>query len=60
VLRRRLRTATTAIASAANSITLHSVAIRPQDGRMWVAHGQPASAHRGGYIRYDIRELLQP
>ncbi|MBN2452606.1 MAG: hypothetical protein JXR77_19640 [Lentisphaeria bacterium] len=60
VLNRRLRTPTAAIASAANIITLHSVAIRPQEGRIWVAHGLPANAHRGGYIRYSLEELLRP
>lgn len=47
-----------AIRSVGNSITLHSVAIRPQEGRMWVAHGRPSSAHEGAYVGYDLRALL--
>lgn len=47
-----------AIRAAGRPITLHSVAIRPQEGRLWVAHGRPASAHEGRYVQYDLRALL--
>jgi len=46
------------IRSAGSSITLHSVAIRPEEGALWVAHGRPSSAHEGAYVRYDLRSLL--
>ncbi|MDP6118537.1 MAG: C45 family autoproteolytic acyltransferase/hydrolase [Planctomycetota bacterium] len=47
------------IRSAGNSITLHSVAIRPQEHKLWVAHGRPSSAHKGKYVEYDLQSLLR-
>jgi len=47
------------IRSAGSSITLHSVAIRPQEHRLWVAHGTIPSAHQGKYTQYDLRALLR-
>jgi hypothetical protein len=46
------------IRSAGSFITLHSVAIRPQEQALWVAHGRKPSAHEGEYVKYDLRELL--
>lgn len=46
------------IRAAGSTITLHSVAIRPAEGALWVAHGRPSSAHEGTYVRYDLRALL--
>lgn len=48
-----------AIKSAGNRITLHSVAIRPAEGAIWIAHGRKPEAHLGEYVRYDLRELLR-
>ena len=48
-----------AVFSVGNHITLHSVAIRPHQHAIWVAHGRSPSAHYGGYVKYDLRELLK-
>jgi len=48
-----------AIRWAGSSITLHSVAVRPGENRMWVAHGRSANAHEGEYVAHDIRALLK-
>ena len=48
-----------AVFSVGNHITLHSVAIRPHQHAIWVAHGRSPSAHYGGYAKYDLRELLK-
>ena len=47
------------IKSAGNGITLHSVAIRPAEHALWVAHGRKPGAHLGEYVRYDLRSLLE-
>jgi len=47
------------IRSAGSSITLHSVTIRPQEHRIWVAHGRKSKAHRGKYVEYDVQSLLK-
>jgi hypothetical protein len=57
ILRRPGRAATDAIKWAGVGITLHSVAIRPGENRMWVAHGRRSSAHLGEYVEYDIGTL---
>jgi hypothetical protein len=57
-LRRAGREPMAAVRWAGNSMTLHSVAIRPDENRMWVAHGRSASAHEAAYVAYDIRALL--
>jgi hypothetical protein len=57
-LRRRRRDAYDTIRSAGSFITLHSVAIWPQQGQLWVAHGRRSSAHQGPYVRYDLPSLL--
>jgi len=59
ILRKANRKPTDAIHWAGNSITLHSVAIRPAENAIWVAHGLPEFAHRGGYVKYDLEELLK-
>jgi len=59
ILRKPNRKPTEAIHWAGNSITLHSVAIRPRGKAIWVAHGRPAYAHQGGYVKYDLSELLK-
>jgi len=59
ILRRAKREPTAAIKSAGNYITLHSVAIRPEEHKMWVAHGRAYCAHLGEYVEYDIRALLR-
>jgi hypothetical protein len=58
MLGRARRGPTDTIRSVGNRITLHSVAIRPLTGRLWVAHGMKSSAHRGKYVEYDVRSLL--
>jgi len=58
LLRRRFRRPTSPIHSAGNSITLHSVAIRPTEYKLWVAHGPPSHAHKSKYVFYDLRKLL--
>ena len=58
LLRRRFHRPTSPIYSAGNSITLHSVAIRPTEHMMWVAHGPPSHAHKSKYVAYDLRKLL--
>jgi hypothetical protein len=58
-LQRPDREAIDAIRSVGTSITLHSVAVRPDENAMWVAHGLPSSAHRGEYVRYDLGSLLE-
>ncbi len=57
-LQRPGRRAYAAIRAAGSSITLHSVAIRPLTGQLWVAHGRRPSAHEGTYVQYDVRSLL--
>jgi hypothetical protein len=59
VLKRPGRAAFDAIKAAGNSITLHSVAIRPREMRIWVAHGRRSSAHLGKYLEYDLARLLR-
>ena len=59
MLRQPGRRATDVIHSAGNYITLHSVAIRPQEHRIWVAHGRRSSAHLGGYVEHNIQSLLR-
>jgi len=59
ILRLPTRRPTDAIQSAGTHITLHSVAIYPQDHTLWVAHGRKSSAHLGEYVKYDVRSLLQ-
>ena len=59
MLRQAKREPMEVIKSVGNYITLHSVAIRPQEHKMWVAHGRYPSAHRGKYVEYDIRALLR-
>lgn len=59
LLRRRFRRPFSAIYSAGNSITLHSVAIRPTEYKLWVAHGPPSHAHKSKYVSYDLRKLLR-
>ncbi|MFC1672071.1 C45 family autoproteolytic acyltransferase/hydrolase [Planctomycetota bacterium] len=59
ILKQKRRKPITAIKWAGNRITLHSVAIRPQEWSMWVAHGRKPSAHLGKYVRHDIRSLLK-
>ena len=58
MLRRADREPTSTIRSAGKRITLHSVAVRPAEGKLWVAHGRPESAHEGDYVEYDIPALL--
>jgi hypothetical protein len=58
ILQREGRAPMAAIRSAGVGITLHSVAIRPQQGQIWIAHGETSGAHRGPYRWYDIRALL--
>lgn len=48
-----------AVRFAGNSITLHSVAIRPAEHALWVAHGRSSSAHLGEYVKYDLQTLLK-
>ncbi len=48
-----------AIKAAGNSITLHSVAIRPSTKSIWVAHGTRPGAHQGKYVLFNISELLR-
>jgi hypothetical protein len=57
-IRRRWRDPTGPVCYAGTSITLHSVAIRPLENAIWVAHGDTPSAHLGGYTRFDLRKLL--
>jgi hypothetical protein len=59
VLRNPGRKPIDAIKSAGAHITLHSVAMRPQQQRIWVAHGLKPSAHLGEYVEYDVRALLR-
>jgi hypothetical protein len=59
ILRQPDRKPTDAIHSVGTSITLHSAALRPQAHTLWVAHGQNPYAHRGGYVEYDLKQLLQ-
>jgi len=59
ILSRAERPATSAIHAAGNSITLHSMAYRPDENAIWVAHGLPSSAHLGTYVRYDVPSLLR-
>jgi hypothetical protein len=59
ILARKDRGPTDAIRSAGRGITLHSVAIRPAERAMWVAHGRSSSAHLGEYVRYDLGELFR-
>jgi hypothetical protein len=62
-LQRAVKTASAhpydAIRSAGGGITLHSVAIDPVGGRMWVAHGRPRNAHEGEYVPLDLGPLLR-
>lgn len=53
------RRAAAAIHAAGSSITLHSVAYRPEENAIWVAHGRRSSAHLGTYVKYDIPSLLR-
>ncbi|MBT4817906.1 MAG: hypothetical protein HON70_19530 [Lentisphaerae bacterium] len=59
LLRRRFHRPTSPIHSAGNSITLHSVAIRPTEHKLWVAHGPPSHAHKSKYVSYDLRRLFR-
>ena len=59
ILHQSGRKPTDGIRSAGSSITLHSVVIRPQEHRIWVAHGRKSKAHRGKYVQYDIQSLLK-
>jgi hypothetical protein len=59
ILRTPHRSPIDAIRWAGRSITLHSVAIRPAEHAIWVAHGRPRSAHEGEYVRFDLRALLR-
>ena len=59
MLKRPDRQPTDTIRSAGTYMTLHSVAIRPEDHAFWVAHGRRPSAQLGEYVRYDLRELLR-
>ena len=58
ILRRPDRKPMDAIRSAGCGITLHSAAIRPGEGSIWVAQGKRPSAHLGEYVKYDLRALL--
>jgi hypothetical protein len=58
-LSKEKRQAFDVIRSAGASITLHSVAIRPQEGKIWVAHGRESAAHLGAYIEHDMKALLR-
>jgi hypothetical protein len=58
ILRQTNRKATDAILAAGNRITLHSVAIRPVEAALWVAHGKRPAAQEGEYVKYDLRVLL--
>jgi len=60
MLKRPGREATDGVRWAGTAITLHSVAIRPGENRIWVAHGRSESAHDGTYVAYDLKELLAP
>jgi len=57
-LRRPRRQAYDTIRSVGNTITLHSVAVRPAEGTLWVAHGRRSNAHEGTYVQYDLPTLL--
>ncbi len=61
-LRRDVKTMTArpydAIKAAGNRITLHSVAIDPAAGTLWVAHGTRPGAHQGAYIAHRLKKLL--
>jgi len=57
-LKRGRRSPIDPIRWAGNGITLHSVAVRPQQHLIWVAHGRPSFAYLGDYIEYDVRILL--
>lgn len=59
MLRLPNRGPTDTIRSAGTYITLHSVAIRPEDRAFWVAHGRKPRAHMGQYVRYDLGLLLK-
>ncbi len=59
MLKRPRRKPTEAIQWAGTTITLHSVAIRPWEGKLWVAHGLKPSAHLGEYVEYSIGTLLR-
>jgi Acyl-coenzyme A:6-aminopenicillanic acid acyl-transferase len=59
MLKRAKRKPAAAIYAAGTSITLHSVAIRPAEGKLWVAHGKPSRAHTGTYLEYLLPELLK-
>jgi hypothetical protein len=59
ILRRADREPMDAIRDAGNYITLHSVAIRPQERALWVAHGRKPSAHLGKCVQYDLDMLLK-
>jgi len=59
VLRRAGRKPYEAIRAAGGSITLHSVAVRPGEGRIWVAHGARSSAHLNDYVPYDLAKLFR-
>lgn len=59
ILRDAKRKPTDAIKSAGVAITLHSVAIRPGEHSLWVAHGRQPDAHLGEYVKYDLQSLLK-
>lgn len=58
-IRQKGRQPYSVIRSAGSSITLHSVAIRPQEHAIWIAHGTKPSAHEGKYVKYDLKSLLE-
>jgi len=60
MLRRPDRKATDAVRWAGTVITLHSVAIRPGEHKIWIAHGRPMSAHEGTYVPYEVKKLPAP
>jgi hypothetical protein len=59
MLKSPTRQPTDVIKSAGSAITLHSVAIRPEEHAVWVAHGRPSAAHEGAYVKYDVEGLLR-
>lgn len=58
-VRRRARAAVAPVKSCGSTITLHSVVVRPVEGKLWVAHGKQPSAHTGIYRQYDLEKLLR-
>ena len=47
------------IKSAGGILTLHSVVIRPESDKLWVAHGVTSNAHQSRYRKFSISELLK-